>query len=157
MKSYPFKKFDEKLYFNQTYIDCRERNCRYLLIYLLTLVPNTMQEQYENKALLMFCCDLFVDWVNHFFMVKLNGLSPDILNKLVCHIRNFVYAVHFYSEKGKEIEEYKVFDLKDVNLLNKRLPEQSLKCGFRINYIPFPYIVIVNYSHLLSDYIIFHF
>jgi len=148
LKSIAFKKFDERLYFTQTFTDCKERVSRYLLIYLISLMPETYIEGYEYKILLMFACDLIVDWINHFFMVKLNSLNPDILKHLHSHIKNFCFAVRYLGcnkEKSQDLEQFKIFDIKDYNILNKRIPDNSYKCGLKINYVVFPYIVIVNF------------
>ena len=147
-KSIAFKKFDERLYFNQTFTDCKERVSRYLLIYLVSLLSETYADGYEYKILLMYVCDLLVDWINHFFMVKMNNLNPDIMENLCESIKNFCFAVRFISclgGKPHDIEQFKMFDLKDANTLNKRIPDNAYKCGLRVNYVVFPYIVIVIY------------
>lgn len=147
LKSIPFKKFDERLYFTQTFTDCRERVCRYLLIYLISLMPETYVDGYEYKILLMFSCDLLVDWINHFFIVKMNNLNPDILKNLCSNIKNFCFSVRLLNknqEKLNEIENLKIFDIKDINLLSKKLPDPSYKCGLKVNFVVFPYIAIVK-------------
>jgi len=147
LKSIAFKKFDERLYFTQTFMDCKERVSRYLLIYLISLMSETFVDGYEYKILLMYVCDLMVDWVNHFFMVKLNNLNPDILENLCSHIKNFCFAVRYLSCCGgklHDLEQYKIFDIKDITTLNKRIPDNAYKCGLKVNYVVFPYIVIVS-------------
>lgn len=146
LKSIPFKKFDERLYFTQTFTDCKEKVSRYLLIYLISLMPETYADGYEYKIFLMFGSDLMVDWINHFFMVKMNNLKPDILKNLSNNIKNFCFAVRYLSisrDKILEIDSLKIFDLKDVNMLSKKLPDNSYKCGLKVNYVVFPYVVIV--------------
>ena len=147
LKSIAFKKFDERLYFTQTFSDCRERISRYLMIYLISLMPETYVDGYEYKIFLMFGCDLIVDWINHFFMVKLNSLNADILKNLCGHIKNFCFAVRYINcnkDKLPELEQYKLFDIKDISILDKRIPDNAYKCGLKVNYIVFPYIVIVK-------------
>lgn len=109
-------------------------------------MPETYLEGYEYKIILMFACDLTVDWINHFFMVKLNCLNADILKKLCGYIKNFCFAVRYLDmnrEKYQELEQIKIFDLKDLNILEKKLPDNAYKCGLKVNYVVFPYIVIV--------------
>lgn len=75
---------------------------------------------------MLMIVDISVDWMKHFFLVKLNQHPHHIIQQYSHQVANFIYAV-YHCNSIKKVEEVKLFSnhLNDdhIHILSHKLPD----------------------------------
>ena len=118
------KPFDYNKYIQLINMDLKER-CKMYFFYLLIYYSQQFED--VSKIMILLVVDLTVDWIKHFFLVKMNQHPHNIIQQYSNQVGNFIYAVYHCTTQNK-LEQVRLFTnnsikKEEIDLLSHKLPD----------------------------------
>ena len=146
LKSTLFKKFNEQAYWNQTHSDLIARTQKMIFIILIYLISKKgFTEDILKKLFLLFIVEPVTEYIKHISIAKMNNLNVQLVKRMSYNLKNFTFLI-INLDNGKHLEDenFKIIEFeRERQIAKQKNVEHSFKLGFYINFIIFPYSVLI--------------
>eukprot|EP01017_Pseudomicrothorax_dubius_P037278 TRINITY_DN5447_c0_g2_i1.p1 TRINITY_DN5447_c0_g2~~TRINITY_DN5447_c0_g2_i1.p1 ORF type:complete len:433 (-),score=73.90 TRINITY_DN5447_c0_g2_i1:65-1303(-) len=140
-----FKKFDEKAMQNQVFYDCVERFQKFLHVFLMLTNPKSLNEDFGWKLFFLACAEYGIDWLKIIFLTKINNLTPEVYKGFLNGLREFSFAARYVDKSGdiETIRKHSTLDIKDIAMIESKVPHTINKIITRYYFLLLPHLVII--------------